>query len=351
MNFSYYDKIKKFIKLMIGDPFCILRVFQLRKKENNRAVLIGTPIHGNLGDHLIAQQALKYIESLGYEKVIEITEFCYEIFDKRINVQSEDTIFINGGGWMGNIYEDQLVIEHIIDKFSSEIVILPQTVSFSGSGNYSSVEQFNKILKDNVILSLREKKSYEFCKQHLNVNDNNLFLVPDMALLKMNEIVKKNESRNNRVLFSIRNDKERICDERIWENIRTFLKDKGYLVEETNTVISKKIVPLSKRESYISDKIEELRNADLVITDRLHSVVFALISGTKCIAFDNSTNKVSGVCNTWLTKYRGLWFADNPDSINMDDLMAFIENNELPESVNFYGELAGFSNRIKGRKK
>lgn len=33
----------------------------------------------------------------------------------------------------------------------------------------------------------------------------------------------------------------------------------------------------------------------MVITDRLHGMIFAAITGTPCIAFDNISKKVSGV--------------------------------------------------------
>ena len=50
----------------------------------------------------------------------------------------------------------------------------------------------------------------------------------------------------------------------------------------------------------------------LVITDRLHAVIFCIITNTPCIAFDNATHKVSGVCD-FLGKQPGLYFADNAE--------------------------------------
>ena len=50
-----------------------------------------------------------------------------------------------------------------------------------------------------------------------------------------------------------------------------------------------------RREFFLNKKLDEFAKAEIVITDRLHGMIFATITGTPCIAFDNLSNKVSGV--------------------------------------------------------
>ena len=45
------------------------------------------------------------------------------------------------------------------------------------------------------------------------------------------------------------------------------------------------------REQLLKQKIEEFQSAELVITDRLHGMIFSVITGTPCIAFDNLMRK------------------------------------------------------------
>ena len=45
----------------------------------------------------------------------------------------------------------------------------------------------------------------------------------------------------------------------------------------------------------------ELRSKKVVVTDRLHCMIFCAITGTPCIVFDNSNNKISGVYDEWLS--------------------------------------------------
>ncbi len=54
------------------------------------------------------------------------------------------------------------------------------------------------------------------------------------------------------------------------------------------------------REFETERKFDEFRRARLVITDRLHGMIFAAITGTPCIALNNSSGKVEGVWSLWL---------------------------------------------------
>lgn len=55
----------------------------------------------------MAKECIKLVYSFGYKTVIEIPEFFYEIFSNKIELLDTDTIFICGGGWMGDLYEDE----------------------------------------------------------------------------------------------------------------------------------------------------------------------------------------------------------------------------------------------------
>ena len=46
------------------------------------------------------------------------------------------------------------------------------------------------------------------------------------------------------------------------------------------------------RENILKDKFEELQSAKLVITDRLHGMIFSAITETPCVVFDSLTHKI-----------------------------------------------------------
>lgn len=340
MNLKRLDRIKKYIKLVVAYPK-YPEVFSLVKRtEKNRAILIGTPIHGNLGDSLIAQQCLNYLKD-NYANVVEIPEFMYELFSDRFNFCEDDIIYVCGGGWMGNLYEDELVVEEILDKYqSNRIIILPQTVSFLHDGKYSSVEGLRAKFEKNhkSILCVRERASFIFALENLGLDEGRCILLPDMALLGLREML-SNDKSEKKVIFSIRNDIEKCTNDADINRIKKALIFKGYQCVDSSTVINKKIVKIRLRDKFIEKKIKEYCEADLIITDRLHSMVFALLAGRKCIAIDNSTHKVEGVYNEYLTSMKGLIVLRDSSELSIDIVNDLLANKEYPAPIDLRNRL------------
>lgn len=300
MEFSFKDRLKKFAKLAPSFPY-FAGIFIPNRNTEMRAILIGTPVHCNLGDHLIAEQALKYIKSIGFKKVVEVPEFAYELFPSAISIKTSDIIFINGGGWMGDDYEDEFVLEDIILRFpKNNIIILPQTIHISEL-NSECLTRMRSILNksEKVIITVREKKSYDLCINELQVPRGRVFLLPDIGLLRSHQRIKKDKKV---VLFSLRDDVEKVEHDNI-DTLKKYFDSNGYDIHNTSTVVKMffRNIPVNERSILLDDKINEFSNSKIVVTDRLHSMILAIISGTKCIAFDNSTHKVSGVAKLWLS--------------------------------------------------
>lgn len=336
MTLKKFDWIKKYIKLSIAYPDYGVVFKKLMAQGKKRAIFIGSPVHGNLGDQLIALECLDFIQDLGYEELIEIPEFVYELFPQRISIQPLDDVFITGGGWMGDMYEDELVIESIIKNWpNNRIVILPQTIFFSGSNVMSSPEQLRRVFNkaSNLIVCVRDRQSYEVCLTLLGLGREQCFLLPDMALLKLKDIIIKDYTQTNRVLFSLRNDTEKIQKTDILKKIIKSLEKEGIKCVYSSTVLNQKIGPFKKRTNAIQDKISEFNYADLIVTDRLHSMVFSLLAGTKCIALDNSTHKVSGVYQEWLKDIPGLLVLDNADQLTYGKLRKILKSGQNPDPL------------------
>ena len=328
------DRIKKYIKLLVAYPNYQEVFHMLKKQEKNRAILIGTPIHGNLGDSLIARQCLLYLKGM-YSKVVEIPEFLYELFSDKLVINEDDDIYVCGGGWMGNLYEDELVVEDILDNYlKNQVIILPQTVCFSHNGKYSSIENLKKklIANDRAILCVRDRASYVFALNNLGLVESRCFLLPDMALLGLKDML-SNEKSEKKIIFSIRNDIEKCTSDADIDAIRLSLSSRGYRCVDSSTVINKKIVKIRQRDRFVNDKIREYSEADLIITDRLHSMVFALLAGKKCIAIDNSTHKVEGVYREWLPNMKGLIVLRSSSELTIDIVNELLASGELPEPI------------------
>ena len=83
-------------------------------------LLLGTPLHKNLGDHLIALSELDFLKSNRVENLVEIPMsvfWCFksELIKKKMNISK---VFISGGGWMGSLWtEDEKAMVEMIDLF------------------------------------------------------------------------------------------------------------------------------------------------------------------------------------------------------------------------------------------
>ena len=168
------------------------RMFDLEKEDGKVSLLIGTPIHTNLGDHLITMAQYQYLREVGYpQKVIEYFEILMPMYhtQKKIiknTVTPEDLVVISGGGWMGNLWiPEELLIQQIIKDFvDKKIVIFPQTIYFDKkivpfNALISSANEIFSKCKD-ITLCVREKKSFEFAiNNYLNIK---VIKVPDIAL-------------------------------------------------------------------------------------------------------------------------------------------------------------------------
>ena len=65
MKFSFLNKAKKYIKLKLSYPGYKEVFKKIKNNSEKRIILIGTPIHGNLGDHLIASESINLLKDWG----------------------------------------------------------------------------------------------------------------------------------------------------------------------------------------------------------------------------------------------------------------------------------------------
>jgi exopolysaccharide biosynthesis predicted pyruvyltransferase EpsI/glycosyltransferase involved in cell wall biosynthesis len=300
------QRLRKFIKNVILNSsnrklFNSPVLIELGKtREKQRLMLIGTPIHGNLGDHAIAiaenELFKKYVPEL---QLIEIVMPGYRKYTKEIKryINRKDIIIISGGGWLGTLWKhNEDVVRDIVGNFpDNKVVIMPQTIYFEDTEEGRKEREISREIYSshkNLVFCLRDKKSYEFVlKNKLVQNPDNCLYLPDMSLFLKQ--IKHNVKRKG-ILLCFRTDREKKMSARDRMRIKEWLWGRGYEIIFTSNICIGGI-PLERRGKELDKKLEEYSSARLVITDRLHSMIFAAVTGTPCIAFDNLTGKVKGV--------------------------------------------------------
>lgn len=303
----------------------ILEEIKAHRTSDTEVFLIGTPVHGNLGDHAIAIAEKMFLGTI-FQQIHEIEMPFYRMCHNRIKkyIRPQDIIIISGGGWMGNQWpEDDRVIRDIVTAYpDNRIVIFPQTIFYEECDQKEEqISEAKQVYSraENTVMCLRDKQSYDFAMQN---GYQNAYYVPDIALyLKHDNFLFKRHG----VLMIRRRDREKVVDDTVWSNITKKLCLYGCDVSYADTI--EKDVSLEERERKLDRKLIELSQAQVIVTDRLHAMVFAAITATPCIAFDNSSKKVSGVYQ-WI---KDLGYIELADSEH--DVIAFVrrqmENNGI----------------------
>ncbi len=268
--------------------------------DKKRILLIDTPTHGNLGDQAIAIAEQKFISEKLECNYFEFTHMEYIVGRNELvkSVQEEDIILIHGGGFIGTIWqnEEDILISILKDFKHNKIIIFPQTVFFenTGHGILERKRLYNAIKEClNVKIFVRDKLSYQILTKEMNLPRRQCFLVPDIVTYMngLEDEIKK--LKRTKILFCMRKDKEKNNDDKQILNIYQSLMEAGEDVSFTDTVVERKIEK-KEREKEVERKLLEFSSAKIVITDRIHGMLFAAVTGTPCIAMDNISKKVSG---------------------------------------------------------
>lgn len=286
---------KKIMNYIIKRKF----IRKLKKSEDIRFLLIGTPLHGNLGDQAITIAECEYLDKNFPDiPIIEIQRYYFELFGQILEkyIRVTDILLIQGGGFLGTQWiGEEYFVRMIIEKFpNNSIVILPQTVFYENSPwGQCELEKSRKIYANHAHLCLcaREKISFELMKEYYN--KNNVLLMPDIVLYLYNKVNYENIVREG-VIFCFRRDKEKKISKQEIEYLRTVVKKKGYEINDIDTVVRYNIYP-KIRETEVEKLWREFSNAQIIVTDRLHGMIFAAITRTPCIVLSNSNHKVEGV--------------------------------------------------------
>ena len=318
MNFiiRIYRSLKYRIYAMKENiKYVYITITPLNKKK---IYVINTPLHNNIGDSAIAYaQNLFLQKNIGDDyKIVEVTSGEWSRFRKVLGciVSKKDIVMQHGGGNMGvTWFNEELERRRVIEQFpNNKMIIFPQTIYYGDSQEgKKEFENSKKIYNNHKDLHLiaREKVSYEIMKEAYPNCD--VILTPDIVL-SMDKL--DNPYKREGITFCFRRDAEKVLtpeDEKYIINECKKISDKVFYTD----MMSERTVTKENRVDIIMDKFKDFQKSELVITDRLHGMVFCAISGTPCIVFGNYNQKVKGTYE-WIKDLPYIRYVDNVDDIN-----------------------------------
>lgn len=257
----------------------------------------------NMGDHAIVKAETEFIRKIIGERasLIEIltrqSESAIRVLRKYIRKQ--DVIVLSGGGYLGDEYiEAYAPMCKLLKCFSkNQILIFPQTIFFHSKKNE---QYFMRLCKrcNNLYIYLREQKSKDIFDQYGITAE----LVPDIVLsiAPMSHL-----QYNGNILLCLRKDIEKALTMEQEVFIYDILTQFGKVIV-TDTVYPH-IFPLTDRNERLQEMWKEFCSCSLVITDRIHGMIFSYITNTPCIAIGNYNHKVESEYK-WLAKSENIFF-------------------------------------------
>lgn len=296
-------------------------------KEHNCWIL-GTADHRNMGDQAITYATAAYIRhTLPDYNIIEVTEgdIYRRIYHIKKYVGKNDLIILQGGGNLGNVYgyiEDirRIVIEKIKNI---PVIIFPQTVYFTDNDDghieiKASQKKYNA--HKNLTVFAREYASYNKLKELFTVP---VFCVPDIVL-SLNQTVDliQNNKKGSNILLCLRNDREGVLSNEDKAEIELSVTGCGLNFEHTDTISNVNVLP-EKREEELKKILEKFASASLVITDRLHGMVFSAITDTPCIVLSNYNHKIYGVYE-WIKDFKNIIFLKDKSELTSELVKQYI---------------------------
>ncbi|MBU3198080.1 glycosyltransferase [Clostridium estertheticum] len=315
----------KYIKLK-GKGYKETKHLYEAKTKQKRIFIIGTPNHGNLGDHAIAYAEEKILKDNFKDFIIiEIVtaDIIKHIKNLKKNVKKDDIFVLQGGGNLGDeyIWEEEGRRKIISEFKDNKIILFPQSIYFKetviGKTELSKTKTIYNEHK-NLIMVAREETSYNIMKETF-VNSK-VILTPDIVLY-LNETYPKLERKG--VLLSLRQDKEGVLSSQQKDDIRSEAQSNFDKIIITDTVdvftthedkILQYMINLNQREKRLKAKWNQFKGVQVVITDRLHGLVFCAITSTPCIVIANYNHKVKDTY-AWLKDLNYIKFVNDVEEI------------------------------------
>lgn len=307
-----------------------LRILKETLLYRKKVYLILTPEHGNYGDHAIALAEIQFINKILPDfRIIEIqADILYGNVKKFQIILNHQLIFITGGGFFGSLWprESTSMMEVIRYCKKSRIIVLPQTAFFENDRSYKECKQIIGEHKQ-ISLFLRDEQSYNTIKKMLP--HKAVYLCPDIVTILEFDL---KESKKDNIMICIRpdTDKEKLAETKKCED---FFKDKTEykgmkIVYGSTNVNMKKRVSVERHKQKVYMKLREISRYKLVITDRLHAMLFCAIIGTSCIALENISGKIKGGYS-WINELSYIHYAsDFNTALNIIEQIDFDSTNK-----------------------
>jgi pyruvyl transferase EpsI len=283
--------------------------------------------YGNLGDIAITHAQINFLRGHfpNYKIVILYVKDFYMLTTLKRSINSTDIITTIGGGNMGDLYEGlEDRRRYIIDLFpNNKIISFPQSIDFKRKKSLKkSIKVYSK--HQDLHIFAREPQSYKYMKE--SFKNNNVYLVPDIVLN-----LNKMEPKLNRegIILCLRNDLEKKISNNQKDSLVLSIKKRYQKVDYYDTFINNFLIEFEEKE--LENIWLAFKKSKVVVTDRLHGMIFCAITKTPCVVLPNSNHKIASTYDKWLANLNYIIFVENFDEKILLDYIDTLYNIKTDE--------------------
>ena len=261
-------------------------------------VLVGMANYGNIGDLAISEAQLQFMRRNFEGSILEIPTMHFWEYEKLLkeHLKPQDVLCLQGGGNMSDLYYwfeyERCSVMEVFPKVRT--LVLPQTLAYAAQD--SSLLRYSQRAYarcSDLRLFARERVSEELMKKTYPHTD--VRLVPDIVLsLDAADYADFNLPRRT-LTTMLRKDEERKLTDADWSIIHEAARAMSLPLKETDTIIETMDITPQQRKVILRNMLNIFASSRVVITDRLHGMIFAAITGTPCVVLSNSNHKIQGV--------------------------------------------------------
>lgn len=254
------------------------------------------PTHSNLGDQAQACCIEKYFRKFFSDHIVfKLSNNAFDFYEEKIlmilkeKIKETDLIFFQSGYTFTGIHPYENMHRKIVENFPyNKIVFLPQTVKFKNQKILENVQNFYGKY-DNIYFFARDKISYDIYKS-IFPEHRNVHCFPDIVTTEIGNYDFNNNERNG-ILLCVRNDVEKLYS---FQEISLFKEklEKIAKVSLSDTNSETKENSLKEYWKKIEETIDDYAQYQVIITDRYHGTIFALIANTPVIILKTTDHKV-----------------------------------------------------------
>jgi exopolysaccharide biosynthesis predicted pyruvyltransferase EpsI len=288
--------------------------------------LLDFPSHPNVGDSAIWSGEIALLQRTAQKAPAYVCDLAN--FDAEALRQAcpQGPIFLHGGGNFGDIWpEHQAFREHVIASFPDrEIVQLPQSIMFS---SHEAIQRCAECINahQRFTLYVRDEESAAFAQEHFSCP---VITAPDSAF-GLGPLFMRQTPRW-RILALLRTDLEKnryflddlrrepgmhIAD---WLDEES-MADRTYLAMAKLKSRIKGSLPgtnmrLARYNALATARVERglrlLTSGDVLICDRLHAHILAVLLNIRHVTLDNTYGKIARYGSRWTFDFQHVWRAN-----------------------------------------